>query len=103
MAEIAFIGVGTMGRHLVRHLAAAGHRVRAFDVSEAALAEAEAAGCVRAASVAEACAGAEAAVLSLPTPALVEELADLAAAALPDGALLVDVSTSPPALAQALA
>lgn len=103
MAEIAFIGVGTMGRHLVRHLAAAGHAVRAYDVSEAALAEAEAVGCSRAGSVAEACAGADAAFLSLPSPALVEQLADEAAAALPDGALLVDVSTSPPSLAQALA
>lgn len=103
MAEIAFIGVGTMGRHLVRHLTAAGHAVRAFDVSAAALDEAEANGCTRAGSVAEACAGADAALLSLPSPALVEQLADEAAAALPDGALLVDVSTSPPALAQALA
>ena len=28
MTRIAFCGVGTMGRHLVRHLVAAGHDVR---------------------------------------------------------------------------
>jgi 3-hydroxyisobutyrate dehydrogenase len=103
MTRVAFLGVGTMGRHLVRHLAAAGHAVTAYDVSAAALGEAEAAGCAVAGSIAEACADAEAAFLSLPSPALVEQVADEAAAALPDGALLVDVSTSPPALARELA
>ena len=31
MTRIAFAGVGTMGRHLVRHLVEAGHEVRVYD------------------------------------------------------------------------
>ena len=37
MTRIAFCGVGTMGRHLVRHLVAAGHDVRVFDPVPAAM------------------------------------------------------------------
>lgn len=36
MAEIAWIGLGTMGLPMARNLAAAGHRVRGVDVSERA-------------------------------------------------------------------
>jgi len=40
MTRIAFIGVGNMGLPMVRNLLAAGHEVRAYDVSPGALAEA---------------------------------------------------------------
>ena len=44
MARIAFVGVGNMGLPMVRNLLAAGHEVRAYDVSPEALAAAVEAG-----------------------------------------------------------
>ena len=64
--KIAFIGLGNMGGGMAANLAKAGHEVRAFDLSEEALARAVEAGCTRAASAAEAVAGAEAVVTMLP-------------------------------------
>ncbi len=66
MARVAFIGLGNMGSGMAANLAKAGHDVRAFDLSEAALAKAEASGCMRAGSAAEAVAEAEAVVTMLP-------------------------------------
>ena len=43
MAKIAFIGLGHMGGGMAPNLAKAGHDVRAFDLSEEALAAAKAA------------------------------------------------------------
>ena len=103
MTRVAFAGVGTMGRHLVRHLVAGGHTVRAYDPVPAAMEHAAAVGAHPAASIADACADAEVFLLSMPTVTLVGEVAREAADALPAGALIADVSTSPPALAQALA
>ncbi len=45
--RIAFIGLGNMGGGMAANLAKAGHEVRAFDLSEAALAKAEERGCTR--------------------------------------------------------
>ena len=104
MTRIAFAGVGTMGRHLVRHLVEAGHDVRAFDPDPAAMERAASLGAdASAASIADACVDAEVLLLSMPSVALVGQVAREAAAALPTGALIADVSTSPPALAQELA
>jgi len=64
--RIAFIGLGNMGGGMAANLANAGHEVRAFDLSEEALARAVEAGCTRAASAAEAVTGAEAVVTMLP-------------------------------------
>ena len=44
MARIAFIGLGNMGGGMAANLARAGHTVRAFDLSTAALDRAAAAG-----------------------------------------------------------
>lgn len=64
--KIAFIGLGNMGGGMAANLAKAGHDVRAFDLSAEALDRAVAAGCTRAASAADAVAGAEAVVTMLP-------------------------------------
>ena len=64
--KIAFIGLGNMGGGMAANLAKAGHDVRAFDLSEEALARAVEAGCTRAAAAAEAVTGAEAVVTMLP-------------------------------------
>ena len=66
MTTIAFIGLGNMGAGMAANLAKAGHDVLAFDLSAAALARAEAAGCRIAASASEAAAAADTVITMLP-------------------------------------
>ena len=66
MAKIAFIGLGHMGGGMAPNLAKAGHEVRAFDLSEEALAHAVERGCAKAGSTEEAVKDAEAVVTMLP-------------------------------------
>lgn len=92
-----------MGLPMARHLVAAGHDVVACDLDPD---RARAVGTTVARSPAEAAAGADVAILSLPSPAAVEHAAlgpGGAAEGLSAGAVLVDMSTSPPALARRLA
>ena len=92
--KIAFIGLGNMGGGMAANLAKAGHEVRAFDLSEDALARAAEAGCSRAASAAEAVTGAEAVVTMLPAGKHVASVyeSDVYPNAAP-GTLLLDCST----------
>jgi len=83
-----------MGGGMAANLAKAGHDVRAFDLSQDALDKAKAAGCLPAASAAEAVDGAEAVITMLPAGKHVEAtyidvLLDNAA----PGAILIDCST----------
>lgn len=102
MARIAFIGLGNMGGGMAANLAKAGHDVRAFDLSEEALARAVEAGCQRAASAAEAATDAEAVVTMLPAGKHVAGVyeADVFPNATP-GTLLLDCSTIDVATARA--
>ena len=102
--KIAFIGLGNMGGGMAANLAKAGHEVRAFDLSEEALARAVEAGCSRAASAAEAVTGAEAAVTMLPAGRHVRAVyeGEVFAAAAP-GAVLIDCSTIDVTTAKAVA
>ncbi|MBV7255163.1 3-hydroxyisobutyrate dehydrogenase [Pacificimonas sp. WHA3] len=94
MTIIAFIGLGNMGGGMAANLVKAGHDVRAFDLSDDALAVAAAAGCTRAASAAEAVRGADAVVTMLPAGSHVAAVYkhDVFPAANPD-TLLLDCST----------
>jgi len=94
LAQIAFIGLGNMGGGMAANLAKAGHQVRAFDLSEAALAKSEAAGCTRAPSAADAVRDAEAVVTMLPAGKHVRDVyeAQVFDAASPGG-ILIDCST----------
>jgi 3-hydroxyisobutyrate dehydrogenase len=95
--RVAFIGLGHMGSHMCRHLCTYGHRVSAFDVDRRALARAARSGAQPAASVAECVAEAEILITSLPGPPQVQQVlcgAEGAIAALPHGALIVEMSTS---------
>lgn len=74
MATIGFIGLGNMGGPMAHNLAAAGHRVQAFDLSEQALAHAVEEGCLRVASAAEAVKDAEYVISMLPAGVHVEGL-----------------------------
>ncbi len=103
MSRIAFIGLGNMGGGMAANLASAGHALSAFDLSEAALARAEAAGCARAGSAAAAVSQAEVVVTMLPAGKHVravygEQIFD----AVPAGALLIDCSTIDVASARAV-
>jgi 3-hydroxyisobutyrate dehydrogenase len=96
VTRVAFIGLGTMGLPMARHLVVAGHEVVGCDVDPG---RAEALGAGIAATPAEAAEEADAAILSLPAPETVERVA----AELPQDVLLIDMSTGPPALARQLA
>ncbi len=92
--KIAFIGLGNMGGGMAANLVNAGHEVRAFDLSEAALAAAGEAGCETFATTKEACATAEAVVSMLPNGAIVKQVYwnDVIGHA-PEGAIMMDCST----------
>ena len=90
---IAFIGLGNMGSGMAANLVGAGHDVRAFDLSDAALAKAVEAGASEAASVADAVSGAGAVITMLPAGQHVRAVyADVFASAAP-GTLMIDCST----------
>lgn len=94
MAKVAFIGLGNMGSGMAANLAKAGHEVRAFDLSEAALEKAEKAGCTRAASAAEAATDADAVVTMLPAGKHVRDVYENSIfGAAPKTAILIDCST----------
>jgi 3-hydroxyisobutyrate dehydrogenase len=66
MARIAFIGLGNMGGGMAANLVKAGHEVRAFDLSEAALAKAKKSGCLPMGSAVESVRDADVVVTMLP-------------------------------------
>ena len=92
--KIAFIGLGHMGGGMAPNLVRAGHEVRAFDLSEAALAHAREGGCSTVASIGEAVEGAEAVVSMLPNGAIVKDVyANHVIGRAPEEAILIDCST----------
>lgn len=66
MASIGFIGLGNMGGPMAKNLLKAGHAVKAFDLSEPALAALKEAGASVAASASDAAKGVEVVVSMLP-------------------------------------
>src|SRR3954468_9059521 len=94
MARVAFIGLGHMGGGMAPNLAKAGHEVRAFDLSEAALNAAVEKGCVRASSTDEAVADAEVVITMLPAAQHVLDVTrNHILGKAPTSALLIDCST----------
>ncbi|MBS0362134.1 MAG: 3-hydroxyisobutyrate dehydrogenase [Proteobacteria bacterium] len=94
MTRIAFIGLGNMGGGMAANQAKAGHEVRAFDLSKAALEKAVGAGCVAAGSAAEAVKGADAVITMLPAGQHVRAVyANEVAPNAKPGALMIDCST----------
>lgn len=89
---IAFIGLGNMGGGMAANLAKA-HTVKAFDLSDAALAKAVSAGCSKADTVAAAVIGSDVVVTMLPAGQHVRAVyADVFVHAAP-GTLMIDCST----------
>ena len=95
--NIAFIGLGAMGGPMAAALVRGGHAVTGFDLSDKALGALEAAGGVRAASVAASCEGADALVLMVVNAAQADSvLVDGGAlASLAEGALVLSCVTMP--------
>lgn len=104
MHKIAFIGLGNMGGGMAMNLAHAGHHVRAFDLSEAALARAKENGCETFTSIQEAVDGVDVVVTMLPNGKIVEQVytQDVIGYA-PVKALLIDCSTIDVATARKVA
>lgn len=105
MAAIGFIGLGHMGLPMARNLLKAGHSLRGFDLSTAALDGLAQAGADKASSSGEAAAGAEVVITMLPEGRHVREVymgegGVLARAGV--SALLIDCSTIDVATARAV-
>jgi 3-hydroxyisobutyrate dehydrogenase len=96
MADIGFIGLGNMGGPMAANLIKAGHSLKVFDLSQAALAKLAGAGVAVTSSASEAAKGVEAVVTMLPAGQHVRDAYfgphGLIAAASP-GSLLIDCST----------
>ena len=91
--EIGFIGLGKMGLNMVTRLQLAGHRVVAYDRSAAALAQAAAAGCVSATSLADLVqklAAPRAVWIMVPSGAPTEETVQAVAALLQPRDIVID-------------
>ncbi|MEZ5689598.1 MAG: 3-hydroxyisobutyrate dehydrogenase [Caenibius sp.] len=92
--KIAFIGLGNMGGGMAANLVKAGHEVNAFDLSEAALAQARENGCAPFTDAKQAVQGVDAVVTMLPNGKIVDGVysGDVVGQA-PAGAILLDCST----------
>ena len=107
--HIAFIGLGNMGAPMAINLVKAGHSVKAFDLSQSAIAKAQAEGAQAAASAQAAVQGAEVVISMLPASQHVEGLflGDGSAPGLlvhiAKGALVIDSSTIAAATSQKVA
>jgi len=94
MSRLAFIGLGAMGGGMAANQAKAGHDVAAFDLSEAAVARAVAAGCRAAGSIEAAVADADVVITMLPAgPHVRSVYGETVLAKAPKTALLIDCST----------
>lgn len=97
--SVGFIGIGTMGREMVRNLLRAGHAVRAFDLAETAIADVVKDGAVRALNPADAARDADIVITMLPDTPHVEAVIQGEHGLLqspPPGKLIVDMSTISP-------
>lgn len=104
--DVGFIGVGIMGSRMVANLIKGGHRIWAYDISPAALERAGVLGATPCGSLIEAAAGRDAVMLSLTTPEVVEQVMlgpQGVLMALPLPPLVVDTSTSLPAVSRRIA
>lgn len=102
-APIGFVGVGRMGGPMASHLLAAGHDLVVFDLDQSALADAGAKGAWPAASAAEVASAAEIVFVSLPTPDIVRNVVIGEIARGNRVRTVVDLSTTGPRVAAAIA
>ena len=104
LERVAFVGLGIMGAPMARNLREAGFELSVYTrTSEKAERFAAEHAARAAATPAEAAEGADAFITMVPDAPQVEEVLDGALAALPEDALVVDMSTTSPAASRALA
>ena len=105
MQHVAFIGLGAMGRPMARNLLRAGFEVRGYDLYPAALADLQSAGGTTAASVREACTGADVIVLMVVNAAQAAAVLFVEGAldAAPAEAIVLMTATCPPQQVEAIA
>jgi 2-hydroxy-3-oxopropionate reductase len=97
--NVGFIGIGTMGREMVCNLLKAGHTVRAFDLTGAAVADVVANGAIGAQNPADAARDSDIVITMLPDTLHVEAVIYGEQGLLkspPPGKLIVDMSTISP-------
>ena len=100
---LGFVGLGSMGSAMAPLLVKAGHRTIAYDVSQGALDAFKAEGGEVAASVEEIGKQADIVFLSLPTPAIVKDVALGGALYGGKTRIVVDLSTTGPGVSQEVA
>jgi 3-hydroxyisobutyrate dehydrogenase len=91
--NIAFIGLGNMGRPMAANLAKAGYHLRCYDLFDGARAAAEAAGLPVSASAVDAAKGANVLVTMLPDGASARQVWEGVIDVLAPGAVAIDCST----------
>ncbi|HZA50024.1 MAG TPA: NAD(P)-dependent oxidoreductase [Myxococcaceae bacterium] len=103
--HLGFIGLGNMGRPMASRLIDAGYRLTVFDLRREAVDALRAKGAQAAASPAEVASAADTVLLSLPTPAIVREVAlgENGVARGKTAKTLVDLSTTGARMAQEIA
>jgi 3-hydroxyisobutyrate dehydrogenase-like beta-hydroxyacid dehydrogenase len=103
--QIGFIGLGNMGAAFATRLLMAGEKLQICDIRAQAVAQFAARGAVACASPRAVAAAAEVVFMSLPTPAVVEQVALDVAGAAGNRRLrcLIDLSTTGPVMASSLA
>jgi 3-hydroxyisobutyrate dehydrogenase len=101
--NIGFIGAGRMGGAVARRLATGGFHVRVYDPDPAAADRCVASGARPARSAADASAGADAVLTSVPLPEHVKDIWGDLATHLPPSAIAVDLSTIDPGTARDVA
>ncbi|MFF9562929.1 NAD(P)-dependent oxidoreductase [Leifsonia sp. NPDC014704] len=94
--DIAFLGLGRMGRELVTHLIDAGHHVTAWNRSPGPADSVGRRGARIASSAAEAVEGADAVITVLFGPEAVRETVIEPSLPIPEGALWIDITTVAP-------
>jgi 3-hydroxyisobutyrate dehydrogenase len=103
-AVVGFIGLGQMGAPMATRLAEAGYQVQGYDVrQDAARNWAERVGASPAATLAASAAGAAAVILMLPDSAVVRRVLDSLLPILAPGTVVIDMSSSEPAVTRELA
>lgn len=103
MAQLGFIGLGTMGGRMVSQLLDDGHDVIVFDLDEEAVEERAKEGAQPADSAVSLAERSDVILISLPGPDDVVAVVEEIEAGLSDGDVLVDTTTSTPSTTNAIA
>ena len=94
--RVGMIGLGNIGGHIAANLVADGHDVSVFDTDVARSKPLAEAGATAAPGPAEVAEASEFTLLSLPTPEIVDAVADAWLKGASQGDILIDISTNSP-------